>query len=112
MSEWPLMTGESWNGFISVSGAAPSAVASYFLSVSPQWREVMKIPLLKGRDFLASDPLPGSAMVNQAFARQYFGIESPVGKSFEVVANQGKHTRYQVVGLVADTRYKDMREPM
>jgi putative ABC transport system permease protein len=112
MSEWPLMTGESWNGFISVNGAAPGAVASYFLSVSPEWRDVMKIPLLKGRDFLASDTLPGSAVVNQSFARQYFGVESPVGKSFEVVANEGRRTRYQVVGLVADTRYKDIREPM
>jgi ABC-type antimicrobial peptide transport system permease subunit len=110
--EWPLMTGESWNGFISVNGAAPGAVASYFLSISPEWRQVMKIPLLKGRDFGASDALPGSAMVNQTFAKQYFGIESPVGKSFEVVANEGRRTRYQGVGLVADTRYKDMREPM
>jgi putative ABC transport system permease protein len=110
--EWPLMTGESWNGFISVSGAAPGPVASYFLSVTPGWREVMKIPLMEGRDFRASDALPGSAIVNQAFARQYLGIENPVGQSFEVVANEGKRTRYQIVGLAADTRYKDMREPM
>jgi len=112
MCEWPLMTGESWNGFISVSGAPPGPVASYFLSVSPGWREVMKIPLLKGRDFRASDTLPGSAIVNEAFAKQYFGIENPVGQSFEVVANEGQRTRYQIVGLAADARYKDMREPM
>jgi hypothetical protein len=72
----------------------------------------MKIPLLKGRDFRASDTLPGSAIVNEAFAKQYFGIENPVGQSFEVVANEGQRTRYQIVGLAADARYKDMREPM
>jgi putative ABC transport system permease protein len=112
LSEWPLMTGSSWNGFIAADGAAPSQVASYFLAVSPKWREVMKIPLLQGRDFLASDPPKGSALVNEAFARQYFGGESPVGRSFEVVANEGHRRRYQVVGLVADARYRDMREPM
>jgi predicted permease len=112
ISEWPLMTGESWSGFISVNGAPPSQVGSYFLSVSPTWRDVMKIPLIDGRDFRPSDTLPGAAMVNQTFARQYFGTENPVGKSFEVVANEGTRARYQIVGLVGDARYKDMREPM
>src|SRR5262249_8246628 len=112
ISEWPLMAGESWNGFISVSGAPPGPIPSYFLSVSPGWLEGMKIPLLEGRDFRASDTLPGSAIVNQAFANPYFVGESPVGKTFEVVANEGQRSRYQIVGLAADTRYRDMREPM
>lgn len=110
--EWPLMTGESWNGFISVNAAPPGPVASYFLSVSPEWRELMKIPLLQGSDFRTGDALPGSVLVNQAFARQYFGTESPVGRSFEVVAPEGFRVRHQIVGLVGDARYKDMREPI
>jgi predicted permease len=112
LCEWPLLTGGSWNGFISVNGAAPGPAASYFLSVSPEWRELMKIPLLEGRDLRASDKLPGSALVNQAFARQYLGGENPVGRSFDVVLNEGRRDRYQIVGLVGDARYRDMREPM
>lgn len=112
LCEWPLMTGSSWNGFISVNGAAPSQVPSYFLTVSPKWREILKIPMLRGRDFIDSDTPRGSALVNETFAKQYFGGEPPVGKSFEVVANEGRRIRYQVVGLVADARYRDMREPM
>jgi predicted permease len=112
LCEWPLMTGGSWNGFISVNGAAPGPAASYFLSVSPEWRALMKIPLLQGRDLRASDKLPGSALVNQAFARQYLERENPVGRSFEVVLNEGHRDRYQIVGLVGDARYRDMREPM
>src|SRR5215831_2201380 len=112
ISEWPLMAGESWNGFISVSGAPPGPIPSYFLSISPGWLEAMKIPLIGGRDFRASDALPGSAIVNQAFAKQYFGGQSPVGKTFEVVANEGQRSRYQIVGVAADARYRDMREPI
>jgi putative ABC transport system permease protein len=112
LCEWPLMTGGSWNGFISVNGAAPGPAASYFLSVSPEWRALMKIPLLQGRDLRASDTLPGSALVNQAFARQYLEGENPVGRSFEVVPNEGHRDRYRIVGLVGDARYRDMREPM
>ncbi len=112
ISEWPLMIGGSWNGFISVNGAAPGPVASYFLNVSPEWREVMKIPLLQGSDFRAADHVPGFALVNETFARQYFGTESPVGKAFEVVSNDGHRNRFEVRGLVGDARYRDMREPM
>jgi predicted permease len=112
LSEWPLMAGESWNGLISVDGASPGQVASYFLAVSPNWREVMGIPLLRGRDLRVGDALPGSALVNEAFARQYFGTENPVGKPFDVVANEGPRTRYQVVGVVGNARYRDLREPI
>jgi putative ABC transport system permease protein len=112
LCEWPLMTGGSWNGFISVNGAAPGPAASYFLSVSPEWRAMMKIPLLQGRDLRASDTLPGSALVNQAFTRQYLEGENPVGRSFEVVLNEGHRDRYRIAGIVGDARYRDMREPM
>lgn len=110
--EWPLMTGGSWSGFISVNGAAPGPVDSYFLSVSPGWRAMMKIPLLEGRDFRAGDTQPGSALVNKAFVRQYLGAGSPVGRSFDVVLNEGHRVPYQIVGVVGDARYRDMREPM
>jgi putative ABC transport system permease protein len=112
LCEWPLMTGGSWNGFISVSGAAPGPVDSYFLSVSPEWRAMMKIPLLQGRDFRADDTQPGSALVNEAFVRQYLVTGSPVGKLFDVVLNEGHRVHYQIVGIVGDARYRDMREPM
>jgi predicted permease len=112
LCEWPLMTGGSWNGFIAINGAAPDPAASYFLNVSPEWRAIMKIPLLQGRDLRAGDTVPGSALVNDAFARQYLRGENPVGRSFEVVQNEGRRVRYQIVGLVGDARYRNMREPM
>ena len=77
--EWPLMAGGSWNGFISVKCSPPGPVASYFLSVSPEWRELMKIPLLQGRDLRASD-VPGAALVNHTLTRQYLGGENYSGK--------------------------------
>lgn len=67
----------------------------------------MKIPLLDGRDFRRNDVAPGAAIVNQAFAKEYFHGEDPVGRSFD----RGKQ-RYEVVGLVADARYRNMREPI
>lgn len=73
---------------------------------------MMKIPLLQGRDFRADDTQPGSALVNEAFVRQYLVTGSPVGKLFDVVLNEGHRVHYQIVGVVGDARYRDMREPM
>jgi predicted permease len=112
LSEWPLLTGESWNNVISVNGAPPRQTESYLLSTSPTWRGVMRIPLLDGRDFRAGDRQPGVAIVNNAFAKEYFGGEDPVGKSFDMVTFAGGHISFRVVGRVADARYRNMREPM
>jgi predicted permease len=106
LAGWPLLGGNAWNGFVSVNGAPPGPVLAYFLNVSPGWLGAMKIALIEGRDFGASDTSPGVAMVNETFAKQYFGGESPMGKLFA----KGE-SRYQVVGVVRDSPYRSMREP-
>ena len=111
MSEWPLMTGESSNGFISVKGGPPSDIPAYFLNVSSGWRDVMKIPLAGGRDFRLNEE-SGVAMVNKIFAKQYFGNENPVGRSFAQVDGTGRQYPFLIVGLVGDVRDRNMREPM
>ncbi len=73
----------------------------------------MKIPFLGGRDFRAGDANPSVAIVNQAFAKQYFDGENPIGKSFERVGAGGARARFQIVGLVRDARSRDdMRRPI
>ena len=74
---WPLMSGESAVGNISINGAPPGDVFSDFVTISPGWVDIMRIPLLGGRDFRASDVNPAVAIVNQAFAKQYFNGEIP-----------------------------------
>src|SRR5207302_978698 len=103
----PLLGGSSWNGFVSINGAPPGPVLAYFLSVSPGWRDAMKIRLIEGRDLRASDTSPGVAIVSDTFARQFFNGESPIGKSF----SKGL-SHYQVVGVVRDAPYRSLREPM
>ena len=109
---WPLMSGESWVGDISVGGAPESEVYSDFLRVSPGWMEAMRIPITGGRDFRAGDTYPTVAIVNRAFAKQYFHGGNPLGESFEKV-DAGGRVRFQIVGLVPDARSRDdMRLPI
>jgi putative ABC transport system permease protein len=109
LSGWPLLDGNGWNGFVAVNGGPPSQALTYFLGVSRSWVDAMKIRLLDGRDFLETDVYPGTAIVNEAFARAYFDGEDPVGRSFERTFD---HAHFQIVGLVADARYRNMREPI
>jgi predicted lysophospholipase L1 biosynthesis ABC-type transport system permease subunit len=69
----------------------------------------MHIPLLAGRDFLAAEVYPRAAIVNETFAKTYFGGANPVGKSF---ARNPQEQPIQIVGLMRDARYRGMREAM
>ena len=110
---WPLMSGESAVGNISIDGAPPSDVFSDFVTISPGWADLMRIPLLGGRDFRATDANPVVAIVNQAFAKQYFNGQDPVGKWFDRVEPAGGRAHFQIVGLIRDARSRDrMRLPI
>jgi putative ABC transport system permease protein len=102
---WPLLSGGNWNNFVSVGGAAPSPIATSLLAISPGWAKTMKIPLLEGRDFSPGDTAPGQAIVNQAFVKTFLDGKNPIGKTF-----QERENHYQVVGLVADAPYGNLRD--
>jgi putative ABC transport system permease protein len=103
---WPLLSGGAWNNFVSVGGGTPSPIVTYLLAISPGWPETMKIPVLDGRDFRPGDTTPGQAIVNQSFVRTFFDGKNPIGKTF-----QERENHYQVVGLVADAPYGNLRDP-
>jgi predicted permease len=112
LADSALLGGNGWNNLISVNGAPPNGVLSYMRAVSPGWLEAMKIPLIDGRDFRPSDTQPGSALVNETFAKTYFDGADPVGKTFDLTMDDNVRLRYQIVGLVGDVRYRDLREPI
>jgi predicted permease len=81
--------------------------------VGPDYFKTLQIPLLAGRDFDARDRAgaPNVAIVNQAFARQLLNGANPVGRRFWIEATPGASERlYEIVGLVRDTKYEDLRE--
>ncbi|HKM90791.1 MAG TPA: ABC transporter permease [Candidatus Acidoferrales bacterium] len=81
--------------------------------VSPGFFQTLETPLLAGRDFNKQDAAgtPRVAIVNQTFARSFLGENNPVGKSFQFkVENAKSEPVYEVVGLVEDTKYGELRE--
>jgi predicted permease len=108
---FPLLSGQSWNGFVWINGAPAGSTLAFFLGVSPGFLATMRIPLVDGRDLTATDGRE-VAIVNQAFARTFFNGRNPIGEWFEKAQGGNVRIRFQIVGLVPDVLYQNVREPL
>jgi len=80
--------------------------------VGPGYFRTMETPVLRGRDFSASDRegTPEVAIVNESMARHYFGDANPVGRLVSIPGYRGDSSWVQIVGEVRDTKVHDLRE--
>jgi predicted permease len=120
-----LLEGNEWDSSMSVEGYEPKPGESmnpYCNAVSPGYFKTMGIPLIAGRDFddrdarfEAGDPkaqLPSYkvAIVNESFAKRYFGDRSPLGRHIGFGMNPGTKTPIEIVGVVKDSKYTGVRD--
>ena len=77
-----------------------------FLSVSPGWIDD-GIPLIDGRDFRPAETYPRCAIVNEAFAKQYFDGENPWENLRQSGPARRRERVHQIVGFVRDARSRD-----
>ncbi len=106
------LSGNGWNNHVIVDGKKSNDAVDEN-SVSPGFFKTLDTPLLAGRDFDARDTAksPKVAIVNQQFARKVFGGGNPIGRTFKVDVYRGeKQPEYQVIGVVKDSKYYDLRE--
>jgi predicted permease len=70
--------------------------------VAPGYFQVLRIPLLQGRDFTQLDNATSApvAIVNEPFARRFFGGRNPVGRRIHAGGRW-----LTVVGLVKENKY-------
>ena len=73
----------------------------------PNYFETIGTPLLAGRAFRTQEQ-DRVAIVNEALARHYFPGQDPVGKT---VTFEGETEPYEVIGLVGNAKYLDLRVP-
>lgn len=78
--------------------------------VSPSYFETLRVPILRGRGFEATDTeqSPGVAVVNEALARKFWPDQDPIGKRFRTRTIDGPE--FEVVGLSANYRVNTMGE--
>ncbi len=106
----PLL-GASWGHGITLGGVKNSA---NFTWVGPRYFDTMGIRLTEGRGLTLDDTSTSArvAVVNQTFVRQFTAGASPIGRTLTTHAEPNyPATDYQIVGVIADTKYNDLRTP-
>ena len=81
-----------------------------FNGVGQGFFATLGIPLLAGREFTAADgpDAPRVAVVNDVFARYYFGAEDPVGRQFRLGSKEDE--AITIVGLVREGKSASLWE--
>jgi putative ABC transport system permease protein len=107
------VSGSSWGNDIALQSREPTTVNTRFNRISQGYFETFRVPIVAGRDFdPALDTLsaPRVAIVNRTLAAM-FGTGQAVGSRFKMEATPSQPaTEFQIVGVVADSKYLDLRE--
>jgi predicted permease len=122
-----VLEGSEWDSTITVEGytAKPGEdMNPYCNAVSPGYFKTMGVTFVAGRDFDQRDAVvmpppdptaPGAttfrvAIVNESFAKHYFGNASPIGRRIGFGGDPGTPTPIEIIGLVKDSKYTGVRD--
>jgi predicted permease len=95
-------------GIRTTDGSGLQNIETSFLLAGPGYLATLRIPLLRGRDFTAADRPVGNpvAIVNQYLASRVWPGQDPMGRHFDGWNSKN----IEVVGLIGNTKYQDVRE--
>ncbi len=127
--------GSRWNGDVAVEGYQFKAGEQRYVdmnAVGPRYFETVGIPLLLGREFRDEDnpsvvpdppeqlrrrtepepepPGPRYAIVTESFAKKFLAGGSPLGRRLSLTEEYDGSRSYEVIGVVKDARYFELRE--
>ena len=99
------------------TGKSPYTGGAGWMSASPGYFSVFKIPLLQGRDFNIQDSTgaAGVVIINETMAKQYWPKGNPIGQ--QIIIGKGIGPEFveparQIIGVVGDIRDGGLnREP-
>jgi putative ABC transport system permease protein len=101
--------------FTSVSSNSTVSRDGEWMAVSPGYFGVLKIPILRGRDFNSNDTAdaPAVALINETMAKRFWTGQNPVGQ--QILIGKGLGPKFndrprQIIGIVGDTRDDDLSQ--
>jgi predicted permease len=99
----------SAQGHIPKDGEDANPTVNHIL---PGFFSTMGIPLIAGREFTTRDHFgaPKAAIINERFARQYFGHENPLGRHIGYGMGENGKFDIEIVGVVKGIREVDLKE--
>jgi predicted permease len=114
IAQVPILTGNASSRTVQVLGYEPKQdenMNPWNNEVGTDYFRTMGMPLVVGREFNDRDVAgaPLVAVVNETFAKYFFGKENPIGRrfGFRIMDDPGA---VEIVGVVRDSFYADMRQ--
>lgn len=91
----------------------PESMQAGLRRVTPDYLRVLSQPLLRGREFMATDDIAATkvAIVNETFAHRVFGDVDVVGRAIGLPLADGPRVEFRIVGVTADIRNAGLRRP-
>lgn len=86
---------------------------SKWMSITPGYLSLFKIPVLRGRGFNENDSTdaPRVALINEAFAREFFPDQNPIGQQIDHGHAGGQRGIETIVGVIADFHDGGLTKP-
>jgi predicted permease len=112
------VSGSTWNNIFEFPGGPDLPERDRVVNVnvvSPGFFTTLGTRMIAGRDFSDADRAGGPpvVIVNESFARTYFGGANPIGRTLVQPAFGSRAARtLEVVGYVQDSVYRSLREPL
>jgi predicted permease len=110
-SNLALVSNTLSNGGIEIPGYTGHDPDASFLSVAPDFFRTFEIPVLLGRPIDARDVAGAAkvAVVNEAFVKDYFAGQNPLGRRFRNARGPAA-TEVEIVGVSRNARYSSLKE--
>lgn len=110
-----VLTGNEWDNGITIEGYQAKAgedMDPHVNWASPAYDTALGLHVVAGRWFTDRDlfDAPKVAVVNESFARHYFGNGSAIGRRFGMGTDPNTKIDTEIVGVVNDTRYESLRD--
>jgi predicted permease len=92
-----------------------AALSARYNSVSPGYFETIGMQLVAGRTIQERDDIVGApvvAVVNESMAQRFFArrVDAAIGRTLVLAAGPAGGKRAQIVGVVRDAKYNNLRE--
>jgi macrolide transport system ATP-binding/permease protein len=109
LATYTPMEQNNWGSGVKIQGEPDLNKGASWVKATPEYFDSVGTRVVMGRGFTLQDKInaPRVAVVNQEFAKQFFGKRNPMGHYFGFSGPTmiGKDGAHEIVGVVEDTTY-------
>jgi predicted permease len=120
-----ILEDNEWDSGLTVEGYAAKNgehIQAFMNSISPGYFQALGVPILAGRDFTIRDSEeikhgpdpndwnPTKVIINEKFAKTYFGTTNAIGRHVGFGNDPGTKTDMEIIGVIKDIKYTNLRD--